>query len=162
MEDSNRTFVLPDEDSGYIFRIDDASDPAPSPFKNYDEKGNEKPPKYQTTIKATIVDCDNPKFIGQQVQDYFGISLHTKAKFYKLARAVFGGELDPRWQPNKQDLIGKYFKASVVHKDANDQGQVYPKMDGFLPFRGNAAQYDHVSAASSADEDGDNTEDVPF
>lgn len=170
-DEANKEYVLPDEGSGYVLRIDEMSDPAPSPFKNYDEKGNEKPPRYQTMITFTIVDHQaddgmgmvgpGGKFVGQTIKQFYGISLHTKAGFYKLAKAAFGGDLDPRWKPSTE-LIGKFVAAVIAHKDPNTEGRVYPKVESVSVFRGDKTRYADVGVSTDNDDSDAPADDVPF
>jgi len=126
--EANREWKQLPEDSGYILRIDAMDDPQPSPWDNFDKDGNLLPPKWQTVVHFTVVDYDDPQYIGQEIRDYFGISMHTKAKFYKLVKAAMGGDIDISWKPNPADLIGKTVVATLENKNPNSEGRVYPKI----------------------------------
>ena len=165
-DEANKAYKLLPEDQGYVLRIEECGPPAYSPFVDLDDKGQPKPPAIQTLIKFTVVGYlnDNPvdTMIGQQFTQFYRISMHTKANFYKLAKAAFGGDIDPAWKPRAVDLEGRLVSAVIRHKDPNDQGQVYPKIDSVTQFRGNPADYANVTAAMREDDDAVDGPDVPF
>lgn len=167
-DEANKSFKLLDEDSGYVLKIQKLSDPTLSPFIDLDDKGNPKPPAIQTMVTFLVVDYANDDeadtAIGQTFTQYFKISMHTRANFYKLVKAAFGGQVDPAWSPDRTQLEGKLISAVIKHKDENDQGQVYPKVspDGILPYRGRKTYDDVVPARRDEDGESTQTEDVPF
>ncbi len=163
-DEANRQFVLPEEDSGYVLRIEKVPPPTLSPFVDLDEKGKEKPRKWQSLITFTIVDYanDDPdkSVIGQQVTQFYSISMHTKANFYKLVKAVFGGNVDPAWKPSASELQGRLISATIGHKDPNKDDKVYPKVTATLPYRGKNT-YDDVVPVAREESEADQ-EPVPF
>lgn len=164
-EEANADFRQLPEDTGYVLRIDHVSDPEKSPFVDVDQNGNTKPPAWQTKITFTVVeyanDDEDPKLtvIGQQIKQFFRISMHTKSNFYAMAKSVFGGSIDPTWKPNAAELYGKVVGAMIAHKEPNDKGYIYPKISAFVPYRGKKSFKDVVAIERT-----DNTEpsDVPF
>lgn len=170
-EEANKNFVLPPEDFGYVLRIDDVSDPYESKYVYPDPKtGLPKKPAIKTSITLTIVDYanDDPtnSVIGQWLKMFPTISMHTKAVFYDLVKNAFGGDVDPRWKPNKRDLIGKLVSASIGHKPPNAEGRVYAKVTKVLPYRGKT-NYDHVPVWQPSESDAptetvEEGDDVPF
>lgn len=172
-DEANTQFVLVPADMGYVLRIEKVGDPTYSPYVEYDEKGQEKPRARQTLIEFTVVDYanDDPtkSVIGQKITGFFKISMHAKANFYKLAKAAFGGNLDPAWKPNRAELEGRYIGAVISHKDPNDQGQVFAKLETAMPHRGTKDYSDIRPVAAAADDDatpdvqhGSTDGDVPF
>lgn len=161
-EEANAEYKLLPEDSGYVLRLDAVDDPTKSPFQEVDEHGKPKPPAWQTKITFTVVDYINDDeentMIGQQIKQFFKISMHTKSNFYKLVKAVFGGDIDPTWKPNSADLRGRVVSAVIAHKEPNDQGQIYPKVASYVPYRGRKTFDDVVAARRPSDD----TADVPF
>jgi hypothetical protein len=111
-DEANAQFVLVPADMGYVLRIEKMDDPTYSPYIEYDDAGKEKPRARQTLIHFTVVDYvnddPNKSVIGQKISGFFKISMHTKANFYKLAKAAFGGAIDPAWKPNRAELEGRY------------------------------------------------------
>lgn len=173
--DANKNkFVLPPEDAGYVLRIDHMTAPEVSPFENRDKQGNLLPPSWQTSATFTIVDYPNDdpdtqegqSVIGQVLRQFYTISLNTKANFYKLARAAFGGDLDPTWKPNPADLYGRLVSAQLIHREPNDKGQVFPKIDAVVAYRGKKRDFASFPVAGpyvKADIVGAATiDDVPF
>ncbi len=164
-DEANKQFKLLDEDSGYVWRIDELSPLTLSPFVDLDEKGQAKPAKWQTQITFTCVDYanDDPSdtAIGQTIKKFASISMHAKATFYKIAKAAFGGEVDPAWKPNPKDLQGKLVTGPVGHKPPNNEGRVYAEITSFAPYRGKG-DFSHVPVAVSANGVTDQTDDVPF
>lgn len=162
--ESLQVFKLPPEDAGYVLRIESLDDPTQSPFVDYDDKGNEKPRAIQTKVKFTIVDYPNDdpanSMIGQSFTQFFRISMHTKARFFAMAKAAFGGAVDPQWKPRKGDLEGRLISAVIKHKEPNDKGQVYPKIGDMMAYRGKKT-YDDVVAVGSAALD-EPVDGVPF
>ena len=141
--------MLPPEDYGYVLRIDNVSDPYVSKWVYNDPKtGEPKKPAIKTTITFTIVDYPNDdaanSVIGEWIRGYYSISMNVKANFYALAKAAFGGDVDPRWKPNRQDLEGKLVSAVLGHKPPNAEGKVYPVITQVLPYRGKQT-YEHVA-----------------
>ena len=72
---------------------------------------------------------------------------------------MFGGDVDPAWKPNGDELRGRIVGAVIAHKDPNDQGQVYPKIANFVPYRGKKSYSDVVATKRDSDESSD---DPPF
>jgi len=143
LESAEGKFKLPPTDLDYTFQATYLSDPHKSKFHKQDM--NRKPIldsdgeliyQIQTLITFMIVDCEDIEFVGQETKQFFPISLDSRANFYKLAKAIFGGDLDPRWKPNPTDLIFKDFRADVVHKAADELGRIFWKTAGWKPTRG--------------------------
>jgi hypothetical protein len=131
-EEANANFVLQPADAGYVLEIVEVGPPTVSPFPNIDpQTGEERARKIQTKITFEVVSYDDESFVGSRLNGFFTISLHTKSNFYKLVKAAFGGDVDPKWKPNPDDLLGKTFVATIGHKDPNTDGYVYPKIESF-------------------------------
>jgi len=144
-----RVYNTPPEDGGYVLRIDDLTDPELSPFENRDKNGKLLPRNHQTNVTFTIVDYPNDdpdaSVIGQAIRQYYTISLYTGAGFYKLAKAAFGGDLDPKWVPVADDLKGKIVTASLVHKDRKSPDDpIYAKIDSVTAYRGRKKDFSAV------------------
>jgi len=157
------------EDAGYILRIDDVSEPHYSPFVFKDDDGNDKPPEIQTKVLFTVVRYEDPKFVGQYVYGFYPIKMHTKSNFYKLVKAAFGGDVDPRWKPNKADLEGKIVQAVISQKPPKADGTIYNKIDQVLVYRGTSKFLDvpRNTPRTETEPDGsrdviENTDPVPF
>jgi len=155
-EEANKDYKLLPEDGGYILRIEKLTEPTIRPWVDLDDKGQPKPPGFQTMITFRVVDYHDPDMIGTTFTQYYKISMHTRANFYKLVKAAFGGDVSPTWRPNEADLKGKLVSAVIAHKEPNDQGQVYPKLESATAYRGRN-QYTDVPGLDSVVED-----DVPF
>jgi hypothetical protein len=122
----------------------------------------------QTMIDFLVVDYPNDdpskggmqdgvSAIGQKISQFYKISMHTKANFYALAKAAFGGNIDPAWKPNRAELEGRYVVAQILHKDPDDQGRVYAKVGSVSPYRGKT-NYDNVTATGASTDAEDDTE----
>lgn len=135
-DEANKQWELLPQDAGYVLRVDWVSDPFVSPFEYKDDKGQPKPKDIQTKILFTVVHYEDPQFIGEWLYGFFPIKMHTKSNFYKFTKALFGGDVDPLWKPNKADLVGKIVAAVIDHKEPNAEGRIYPKVTQFLPYRG--------------------------
>lgn len=165
-DEANKPFFLLPEDMGYVLRIEEMGDPTYSPWVEYDKDGKEKR-SIQTTIVFTVVDYpnDNPAMqdgqsaIGKQLKQFYKISMHTKANFYALAKAAFGGNIDPAWKPNRAELEGRLVTAQIKHKEPDDQGRVYAKVGSLSPYRGRST-FENVVPTQAVDVEA--IEDVPF
>jgi hypothetical protein len=166
-DEANKNFFLLPADMGYVLRVDKMGDPHYSPYVDYDKDGKEKR-SVQTMIDFLVVDYPNDdpskggmqdgvSAIGQKISQFYKISMHTKANFYALAKAAFGGNIDPAWKPNRAELEGRYVVAQILHKDPDDQGRVYAKVGSVSPYRGKT-NYDNVTATGASTDAEDDTE----
>lgn len=146
-----KVYVTPEEDSGYVLRIDDLTEAAKSPFENRDKNGKLLPPSYQTNITFTIVDYPNDdpdqSVVGQAIRKYYTISLYSGSNFYKLAKAAFGGELDPHWVPNDEDLKGRLVSATLTRKQSRaDENKFFADVAAVTAYRGRKKDFSHIAA----------------
>lgn len=114
------------------------------------------PVQSQFLFRCLSFDAEHPtpdKYVGEEVRMFLTLSMNEKSNMYPVIKALFGGQVDPGYQPDPADLVGRMCKATVKFGKPKEDGTRWPTLDAFRPARG----VSNRPTAASTD-----TDDVPF
>ncbi len=149
-EESNQMeFELVDEDT-YTMELTDIGTPEVSQF---DPTGKKLRSQFTFTIR------DDQDWEGQTLKAWYNLTLNERSSLYPVAKALMGGDLDPKVRITPDMLKGKQMKGVVVHKQ-DDQGRMWPRINSALPIR--AERKGRSTPTSYTQADIVNAENPPF
>lgn len=109
------------------------------------------------TWEIVDIDTDNPeRFVGTKITNFYSYSNHVKSEMHKTCKALFGGEIDPDYEPKRSELLHRMMKATIeVGEPKGNDGIRYPKVTNPRPYRqAPAAPTSKVKAKKAAETSG--------
>lgn len=126
----------------------------------FDETGK----KLQARFHFEIFNSPDPQYNGEIVHQYYTISLNEMSNLRKVVEALIGRPLMPSdkmgWKDGtKQNpdgtistvvgIGGKMMTATLTHR-TSQAGRLYPKLEGFIPYRALPIQPEATPAPAPA------------
>lgn len=110
------------------------------PYVVEDPKFNPNGNKRKFTIDWVVVAdaSGDTEQAGYKVRAWYTVSMHEKSNLYKVAKALFGGDLDPSEPISPAMILGKRAMGYIsfpelTDEDIRDGKLAWPRIDNFLP-----------------------------